>query len=92
MKANPNRGILRILRENGAYIDAEEQLELMREARDRWFKNKKILVSVIWNPAVGTGFSSKTITAGTTSDSGMPIKFGVASYFNLRNIPEEIII
>jgi diaminopimelate decarboxylase len=123
MKANPNQDILRILRENGAYldavspgevdkalqagypkkkilytgtsvsmddisqvfkqegiivnIDAEEQLELMKEARDRWFKNKKILVSVRWNPGVGTGFSPKTVTAGIKSDSGMPIKFGV---------------
>ena len=87
MKANPNQGILRILRENGAYIDAvspgevdqalqagfsrkkilytgtsvstedlyqifkqedtivnidaEEQLRLMKETRDRWFEDKK---------------------------------------------------
>lgn len=58
-------------------IDAEEQLELMKETRDRWFKNKKILVSVRWNPGIGTGFSPKTVTAGIRSDSGLPIKFGV---------------
>ena len=123
MKANPNQGILRILRENGAYIDAvspgevdqalragfsrkkilytgtsvsledlyqifkqegtivnidaEEQLKLMKETRDRWFKNKKILVSIRWNPGIGMGFSPKTVTAGIKSDSGMPVKFGV---------------
>jgi len=123
MKANPNQDILRILRENGAYIDAvspgevdkaleagfsrkkilytgtsvsledlyqifkqedtivnidaEEQLELMKETRDRWFKNRKILVSIRWNPGIGMGFSPKTVTAGIKSDSGMPVKFGV---------------
>lgn len=123
MKANPNQGILRILREKGAYIDAvspgevdqalragfsrkkilytgtsvsledlyqifkqediivnidaEEQLKLMKETRDRWFKNKKILVSIRWNPGIGMGFSPKTVTAGIKSDSGMPVKFGV---------------
>lgn len=123
MKANPNQEIMRVLRENGAFIDAvspgeviealqvgfsrnkilytgtsvseedlhqvfkqegtivnidaEEQLEIMREIRDRWFKNKKILVSVRWNPGIGIGFSPKTITAGIKSDSGLPIKFGV---------------
>ncbi len=123
MKANPNQEILRVLRENGAFIDAvspgevdkalragfsrnkilytgtsvsqedlyqvfkqegtivnidaEEQLEIMKEIRDRWFKTKKILVSVRWNPGIGIGFSPKTVTAGIKSDSGLPIKFGV---------------
>lgn len=123
MKANPSPGILKILGENGTYIDAvspgevdmalhvgfprkkilytgtsvsledlhqifkqegtivnidaEEQLELMKETRDRWFKNKKILVSIRWNPGIGIGFSPKTVTAGIKSGSGMPVKFGV---------------
>jgi len=58
-------------------IDAEEQLELMREAREKWFKKKKIKVSLRWNPGIGRGFSSKVVTAGEKSFDGTPIKFGI---------------
>ncbi len=58
-------------------IDAEEQLELMREVKEKRFKNKKIRVSLRWNPGIGRGFSSKVITAGEKTFDGTPIKFGV---------------
>jgi len=58
-------------------IDAEEQLELMNEVRERWFKHKKIKVAVRWNPGIGRGFNSKVVTAGEKTYDGMPIKFGV---------------
>jgi diaminopimelate decarboxylase len=58
-------------------IDAEEQLELMKEIRERWFKHKKIKVAVRWNPGTGRGFNSKVVTAGEKTYDGMPIKFGV---------------
>ncbi len=58
-------------------IDAEEQLELMKEVRERWFKHKKIKVAVRWNPGIGRGFNSKVVTAGDKTYDGMPIKFGV---------------
>jgi diaminopimelate decarboxylase len=58
-------------------IDAEEQLELMKEVRERWFKHKKIKVAVRWNPGMGRGFNSKVVTAGEKTYDGMPIKFGV---------------
>jgi len=58
-------------------IDAEEQLELMREVKEKWFKKKKIKVSLRWNPGIGRGFSSKVITAGEKTFDGTPIKFGV---------------
>jgi diaminopimelate decarboxylase len=58
-------------------IDAEEQLELMKEVRERWFKHKKIKVAVRWNPGIGRGFNSKVVTAGEKTYDGMPIKFGV---------------
>jgi diaminopimelate decarboxylase len=58
-------------------IDALEQLDIMRRVRDRWFKGKKIRVSVRWNPGLGRGFNPKVITAGITSPDGTPIKFGV---------------
>lgn len=123
MKANPNPGILKTLREAGAWIDAvspgevaealnfkfpaskilytgtsisledlrsvfgkdglivnidaEEQLNLMKEVRETWFKSKKIKVSLRWNPGIGRGFSSKVVTAGKKSPNGIPIKFGI---------------
>jgi diaminopimelate decarboxylase len=58
-------------------IDALEQLELMKEIKGRGFRNKKIRVSVRWNPGVGRGFSLRAITAGKRSSDGTPIKFGV---------------
>jgi len=57
--------------------DAEEQLELMREVKEKWFKKKKIRVSLRWNPGIGRGFSSKVVTAGEKSFDGTPIKFGI---------------
>jgi diaminopimelate decarboxylase len=58
-------------------IDAFEQLDIMKKVRDRWFRGKKIRVSVRWNPGVGRGFNPKVITAGEKSPDGTPIKFGV---------------
>lgn len=58
-------------------IDAEEQLELMKEVREKWFKNKKIKVSVRWNPGIGRGFNPKVVTAGKKSPDGTPVKFGI---------------
>jgi diaminopimelate decarboxylase len=58
-------------------IDAAEQLELMREVRERSFRGKRIRVSVRWNPGKGRGFSPKAVTAGERASDGTPIKFGV---------------
>ncbi len=58
-------------------IDAEEQLELMKEIRDKLFSHKKYKVAVRWNPGIGRGFDSKAITAGEKSYDGIPIKFGI---------------
>lgn len=58
-------------------IDAEEQLDLMREVKDSAFKHKEIPVMIRWNPGIGSGFSPKTITAGKITSDGTPIKFGV---------------
>lgn len=58
-------------------IDAEEQLELMKEVKERWFKHKKTKVAVRWNPGIGRGFNSKVVTAGEKTYDGIPIKFGV---------------
>ncbi len=123
MKANPHPGILKMLKDEGAWIDAvspnevktamkagfpasrilytgtsvgtadletvfgiegltvnidaAEQLELMREVRERSFPGKKIRVSVRWNPGRGSGFSPKAVTAGERASDGTPIKFGV---------------
>jgi len=123
MKANPHAGILKTLKDEGAWIDAvspnevrtamkagfpasrvlytgtsvstadlnavfgidgltvnidaAEQLELMREVRDRSFRGKRVRVSVRWNPGTGRGFSPKAVTAGERASDGTPIKFGV---------------
>lgn len=58
-------------------IDAEEQLELMKELREKSFKNKKIKVSLRWNPGIGRGFNPKVVTAGKKSPDGTPVKFGI---------------
>ena len=58
-------------------IDALQQLDLMKDVRDRSFQKKKIRVSVRWNPGIGSGFNPKVITAGKRSPDGTPIKFGV---------------
>lgn len=58
-------------------IDALEQLELMREVKERSFREKRIRVSIRWNPGIGRGFSPKVVTAGIRSRDGTPIKFGV---------------
>jgi diaminopimelate decarboxylase len=58
-------------------IDALEQLELMREVRQREFPRKRIRVSVRWNPGIGRGFNPKVVTAGARSSDDTPIKFGI---------------
>jgi diaminopimelate decarboxylase len=58
-------------------IDALEQVDLMKEVRDRWFPRRRIRVSVRWNPGVGRGFTPRAVTAGARSADGTPIKFGV---------------
>lgn len=65
-------------------IDAEEQLEIMRECREREHKNKKVKVFIRWNPGIGRGFSPKTITAGEKTKDGTPIKFGVEENQTVR--------
>ncbi|MBP6909732.1 MAG: diaminopimelate decarboxylase [Candidatus Saccharicenans sp.] len=58
-------------------IDAYEQIELLEAARKRRRIKSPVRVSVRWNPGLGRGFSSKTVTAGERSSDGTPIKFGV---------------
>jgi diaminopimelate decarboxylase len=58
-------------------IDALEQLELMREIREKKFKSKTIRVSVRWNPGIGSGFNPRVITAGEKSSDKTPVKFGI---------------
>jgi len=58
-------------------LDAEEQLDLLQEARDTWYPNKPVRISIRWNPGIGKGFSPKTVTAGARASDGTPIKFGV---------------
>ncbi len=58
-------------------IDAVEQLELMQEVKEKWFKDQSIRVSVRWNPGIGRGFSSKAVTAGERAYDGTPVKFGI---------------
>jgi diaminopimelate decarboxylase len=58
-------------------IDACEQLDLMEEVKEQHFKHKNIKVAIRWNPGIGRGFSPKTITAGSKSPDGTPVKFGI---------------
>jgi len=58
-------------------IDAFEQIDLLEAARKRRRIKSPVRVSVRWNPGLGRGFSSKTVTAGERSSDGTPIKFGV---------------
>jgi diaminopimelate decarboxylase len=58
-------------------IDALEQLDLMEELKRQEFREKRIRVSVRWNPGIGRGFNPRAITAGARSTDGTPIKFGV---------------
>lgn len=58
-------------------IDAFEQIELLAASRKRLRIKRPVRVSVRWNPGLGRGFSSKTVTAGERSSDGTPIKFGV---------------
>jgi diaminopimelate decarboxylase len=58
-------------------IDALEQLELMKEVKNRGFRDNKIRVSIRWNPGIGRGFNPKVVTAGIKSSDGTPVKFGV---------------
>jgi diaminopimelate decarboxylase len=65
-------------------IDAEEQLETMRERRERQHKNKRVEVFIRWNPGIGRGFSPKTVTAGEKTLDGTPIKFGIEENQTIR--------
>jgi diaminopimelate decarboxylase len=65
-------------------IDAEEQLKIMRERREKQHKNKRIEVFVRWNPGIGRGFSPKAVTAGETTLDGTPIKFGIEENQTIR--------
>ncbi len=58
-------------------IDAAEQLEFMGKIKKEDFEDKKIRISVRWNPGIGSGFHPRVITAGKRSSDGTPIKFGV---------------
>jgi diaminopimelate decarboxylase len=58
-------------------IDAEEQLENMKEWRDKQHKGKQFEVFIRWNPGMGRGFSPKAVTAGEKAPDGTPIKFGI---------------
>jgi diaminopimelate decarboxylase len=58
-------------------IDAEEQLEMMKEIKHKQFPNKMIRVSLRLNPGLGRGFNPRVITAGKKSHDGTPIKFGI---------------
>lgn len=58
-------------------IDAEQQLEVMKEIKEEEFKDNKIKVSLRWNPGIGRGFNPKVVTAGERSPDGKPIKFGI---------------
>ena len=58
-------------------IDAEEQLELMKEITEKQAYYKKIKVSLRLNPGIGRGFNPGVITAGAKSRDGTPIKFGI---------------
>ena len=69
----------RVLKTPGVIIniDALEQIELLAAARQQLTANVPVKVSVRWNPGLGRGFCSKTVTAGKRSPDGTPIKFGV---------------
>jgi diaminopimelate decarboxylase len=58
-------------------IDAVEEIPLMAAVRRRGFKDRRIPVSIRWNPGLGSGFNAKVITAGERSSDGTPIKFGI---------------
>ncbi|MCX8160175.1 MAG: diaminopimelate decarboxylase [Candidatus Saccharicenans sp.] len=58
-------------------IDAYEQIDLLEAARRRSRIRQPVRVSVRWNPGLGRGFCSQTVTAGDRSSDGSPIKFGV---------------
>lgn len=58
-------------------IDAYEQVDLLEAARKKFRIKRPVRVSVRWNPGLGRGFCSKTVTAGDRSSDGTPIKFGV---------------
>lgn len=58
-------------------IDALEQLELMKDVKERFCPEKRIKVAVRWNPGLGRGFNPAVVTAGKRAPNGTPIKFGV---------------
>lgn len=61
-------------------IDALEQIELMVAVRKKLKIKRPLRVSLRWNPGLGRGFCSQTITAGKRSLDGTPIKFGVEGF------------
>lgn len=71
--------ILRAFEHKGVLvnIDALEQLEVMKEIREKHFPQRDIRVSVRWNPGLGRGFSPGTTTAGSNAPDGTPVKFGI---------------
>jgi diaminopimelate decarboxylase len=73
------KDLARVFKQDGVTvtIDACEQLDLMKEVKEKDFRHKTIKVAVRWNPGIGRGFSPKTITAGTKSPDGTPVKFGI---------------
>lgn len=75
-----------LFRQDGVVIniDAVEQLETMREIRERQHNDKLIKVMIRWNPGIGRGFSPKTVTAGEKTPDGTPIKFGIEESQVLR--------
>lgn len=65
-------------------IDAEEQLEIMKEQREKKHKNRRNEVFIRWNPGIGRGFSPKAVTAGEKTVDGIPIKFGIEESQTVR--------
>lgn len=58
-------------------IDAVQQLETLKEVRDKEAPKKEVKLSFRWNPGIGKGFNSKVVTAGERTPDGIPIKFGI---------------
>lgn len=58
-------------------IDALEQLDVMKDIRQKFFPGKRFNVSVRWNPGLGRGFNPAVVTAGKKAPNGTPIKFGI---------------
>jgi diaminopimelate decarboxylase len=57
-------------------IDSNSQLKKLGEHRDEW-NIHGLHLSVRLNPNVGAGHNPDVITAGSTNEGGVPIKFGI---------------